>query len=230
MHQCCLLITSRENPAELRPLEGKHSPVHSLCLAGLGLAASKQLCLEKEIVGTEGDQERLISLYGGNPLALKIVAETINDLFGGEIGPFLDSEALVFGSISDLLGEQFARLSALEQSVLCWLACNREPMTLDELLAVLVIPLPRGQTLEAVDGLHRRSLIENGKRLGSFSLQPVVLEYVTSVLIAEGSREIKFGRLHRLIGHGLTQAHAKEYVRKSQERLLVSPLLAGLQS
>ena len=42
--------------------------------------------------------------------------------------------ALVFGSITDLLDEQFARLSALEQSVLCWLAIAREPMTLNELL------------------------------------------------------------------------------------------------
>ena len=216
MHQSCLLITSREKPAVLRPLEGRYSLVHSLRLSGLGLVACKQLCMEKELVGIEADQERLIALYGGNPLALKIVAEIIIDLFSGEIGSFLGSGALVFGSISDLLGEQFARLSALEQSVLYWLAIAREPMTLDELLVVLVIPLPRFQVLEAVDGLHRRSLIERGKRLGSFTLQSVVLEYVTGILITEGSREIKLGRLDRLIEHGLSQACAKEYVR--QER------------
>ena len=80
-------------------------------------------------------------LYSGNPLALKIVAETIVDLFGGEIGLFLAGGTLIFGSITDLLDEQFARLSALEQSVLCWLAIAREPVTLDELQALLVAPM-----------------------------------------------------------------------------------------
>jgi WD40 repeat protein/transcriptional regulator with XRE-family HTH domain len=49
-HQSCLLLTSREKPAELRPLEGKHSKVHSLRLTGLDVAACKQLCMEKELV------------------------------------------------------------------------------------------------------------------------------------------------------------------------------------
>jgi WD40 repeat protein/transcriptional regulator with XRE-family HTH domain len=228
-HQSCLLITSREKPAELRPLEGKRGGVYSLRLMGLDVAACQQLLMEKEIAGTEGDQERLISLYGGNPLALKIVAETIIDLFSGEIGPFLSVSTLVFGSISDLLGEQFARLSALEQSVLGSLAIAREPMTLDELQAVLIIPRPPVQVLEALDGLHRRSLIERGKRLGSFTLQSVVLEYVTTTLVARASSEIMLGQLDLLIQHGLSQAHAKEYVRQTQERLLLMPLLANLQ-
>jgi WD40 repeat protein/transcriptional regulator with XRE-family HTH domain len=229
-HQSCVLITSREKPAELRSLEGKYSPLRSLRLSGLDATACKQLFAEKEVVGTQADQERLIALYGGNPLALKIVAETIIDLFGGEISELLAGDTLLFGSVTDLLEEQFIRLSALEQSVLCWLAIAREPVTLDELHALLVFPLPRSQVLEAVDGLHRRSLVERGKRVGSFTLQSVVLEYVTGVLITGGSREIRQHRLDRLIGHGLSQATAREYVRQTQERLLLSPLLVDLQN
>ena len=41
------------------------------------------------MIGTDIEQEQLIEAYGGNPLALKMVAETIIDLFGGEIGLFL---------------------------------------------------------------------------------------------------------------------------------------------
>src|SRR5215469_15572169 len=122
---------------------------------------------------------------------LKIVTETIIDLFGGEIGQFLGSGAVIFGNITDLLDEQFARLSALEQSVLCWLAIMREPVTLNELQALLVSPLPQVRVVEAVDSLRRRSLIEPGKRPGYFVLQSVVLEYVTSVLITDGSHEIR---------------------------------------
>jgi WD40 repeat protein/transcriptional regulator with XRE-family HTH domain len=236
-HQSCLLFTSREKPAELRLLEGKCSQVHSLRLVGLDVAACKRLLVEKSVVpeltpgiGIEADQERLIELYGGNPLALKIVAETILDLFAGEIGLFLAQDTVSFGGITNLLGEQIVRLSALEQSVLCWLTIVREPVTINELQALQAVPLPRVQLLEAVDGLHRRSLIERGKRAGSFTLQSVVLEYVTALLITEGSREIKLGRLDRLIGHGLSLSHAREYVRQTQERLLVSPLLTELQS
>jgi hypothetical protein len=86
------------------------------------------------------------------------------------------------------------------------------------------------QALEAVDGLRRRSLIERGRRPGSFTLHPVVLEYATAQLIALASGEIEQGRLARLIEHGLSQAHAREYVRQAQERLLVAPLLARLRS
>jgi WD40 repeat protein/transcriptional regulator with XRE-family HTH domain len=228
-HQSCLLLTSREELTELRPLGSKHSPVRSLRLSGLDNVACRRILGEKDVAGSQREQERLIEVYAGNPLALKIVAETIVDLFGGEIGPFLSGEALIFGSIAELLGEQFARLSALEKSLLCWLAIMREPMTLDELFALLVSPQTRIQMLEALDGLYRRSLIERGKRTGSFTLQSVVLEYVTAFLIAEGSREIQQRRLDQLIQYGLSHAHAKEYVRQTQERLLLSPLLANLQ-
>src|SRR5437588_7339343 len=136
----------------------------------------------------------------------------------------------VFGSIAELLEEQRARLSSLEQTVLSWLAILREPVTLEELLSVQVSPLPRVQVLEAVDGLRRRSLIERGQRVGSFTLQSVVLEYVTTRLVTTASQEIQQGRLLQLHEHSLEQAQAKEYVRQTQERLLLAPLLARLQS
>jgi transcriptional regulator with XRE-family HTH domain len=229
-HQSCLLYTSREKPAELRALEGSRSPVRSLCLAGLDAAACEHLLAENEVVGSQEERSRLVERYAGNPLALKIVAETIADLFGGEIGPFLAQNTVVFGSIADLFGAQCARLSALERTVLSWMAIVREPVTIDELCSVLVAPLPRMQVLEAIDGLHRCFLIERGQRPGSFMLQSVVLEYVTADLVAQASGEIEQGRLERLIQHGLSQAQAREYVRQAQERLLVNPLLARLQS
>jgi WD40 repeat protein/transcriptional regulator with XRE-family HTH domain len=229
-HQSCLLLTSREKPAELRALEGPKTPVRALRLPGLEASACEQLLAEHELLGSQEERARLVKRYEGNPLALNMVAETITDLFGGAIGPFLAQETLVFGSISDLLDEQWGRLSPLEQTVLSWLAILREPVTLEELRAVLVFPLAHVQVLEAVDGLRRRSLIERGQRVGSFTLQSVVLEYVTSRLVTTASQEIGQGRLLRLREHGLSQAGAKDYVRQTQERLLLAPALALLQS
>ena len=229
-HQSCLLLTSREKPAVLRALEGKHSPVRSLRITGLSISACQQLFAEKEASGTPQEQARLADLYAGNPLALKIVVETIADLFAGKIGQFISEGTVIFGSISNLLDEQFTRLSPLEQTILRWLTIAREPVTIDELLTMFMTPLPRVQVLEAIDSLRRRSLIERGQQQASFTLQAVVLEYVTSVLIEEATHEIQDQHLERLIEYGFVQATAKEYVRQTQQRLLAAPILAHLRT
>jgi WD40 repeat protein/transcriptional regulator with XRE-family HTH domain len=228
-HQSCLLVTSREKPAELVPLEGNLSPVRALHLSGLDVVASKQLLAEKGMVGTPHEWARLVEAYAGNPLALKIVAQTIVGLFGGEIGQFLSGGELFFGGIHYLLAEQFARLSKLEHSVLHWLAIVREPVSIDELLAVLIAPLPRVQLLEVLDSLRRRSLIEQCQWHVKCTLQSVVLEYVTAQFLAEVTGEIEQRGLDHLIEHALSQAEAKEYVRRTQERLIVAPLLERLR-
>src|SRR2546425_8568533 len=147
-HQSCLLLTSREKPAALRALEGSRTRVRSLRLSGLQATACEQLLAEHEVSGSQEERTRLQEIYAGNPLALNIVAETIADLFGGAVAPFPSGGTTIFGSITQLLDEQWGRLSPLEQTVLYWLAILREPVTLDDLLAVLVVPLPRGQVLE----------------------------------------------------------------------------------
>src|SRR5256712_2784564 len=90
VHQSCLLLTSREEPSDLVPLEGSRTPVRALRLSGLEREAGEQLLEERELVGTASGREQLIERYGGNPLALKIVAQTITELFGGEIAAFLE--------------------------------------------------------------------------------------------------------------------------------------------
>ncbi|MEO8391748.1 MAG: NB-ARC domain-containing protein [Chloroflexota bacterium] len=229
-HQSCLLFTSREKPTQLATLEGNRSPVRALQLAQLDANACDQLLLEKGIAGIDTDRARLIEAYTGNPLALKIVSQTIVDLFEGEIALFLDQGEIIFGGIRTLLTEQFVRLSALEQTVLVWLAILREPSSLDDLLAVMVTPISRARLLEAMESLHRRSLIERGQQRGSFTLQSVVLEFGTSRLVAIATEEIVAGKPLRLLGHGFVLAHAPEYVRLIQERLFIAPMITLLYS
>ncbi len=229
-HQSCLLLTSREKPSILVPLEGRRAPVRALRLARLDVDACEQLLAEKDVVGSISERTQLIEAYTGNPLALKIVAQTIVELFDGQIAPFLEQDQVVFGGVRELLDEQYARLVDLEWTVLGWLAIVREPVTIVELHALSMMPVPAKDMLETINGLLRRSLIERGQQSGSFTLQSVVLEYVTTRLVAEVSRELEQGRLIRLIEHGLVQAHAKDYVRQTQERLLLAPILSHLQN
>src|SRR5579859_4922151 len=229
-HQSCLLLTSREKPGDLVPMEGSQSPVRALRLARLDDEACQRLLAEKGLASSLPERLQLIEVYAGNPLALKIVAQTIVELFAGQIAPFLEPGEVVFGGVRVLLDEQYARLSRVEQSVLSWLAILREPVTLKALLAVLGVPISHAQVLEAIERLRRRSLIELGKLQGSFMLQSVVMEYVMARLIAEVTDEIKQSRGFRLIEHGLELAPCQEYVRQTQRRLLVAPILARLRS
>jgi hypothetical protein len=58
-----------------------------------------------------------------------------------------------------------------------WLAINREWTTIAELQDDIVPPISRATLLESLESLTRRSLIK--KRSGEYTLQPVVMEYVT---------------------------------------------------
>ncbi|GHO50455.1 hypothetical protein KSX_86180 [Ktedonospora formicarum] len=82
---------------------------------------------------------------------------------------------------------------------------------------------------EALEALQRRSLVERSKQQATFTLQSVILEYVTEVLVEQVSEQIQQARWEHLIRYALAQARAKEYVRQAQERLIVSPILVRLQ-
>jgi WD40 repeat protein/transcriptional regulator with XRE-family HTH domain len=229
-HSSCLLLTSREKPMELAPLEGHRTPVRSLHLGQLDADACELLLQETEVTGSPAERARLIERYGGNPFALKIVAPTIADLFGGQIGAFLEQGELIYGSVRYLLQEQFARLSAAEETIMLWLAVLREPVTVPQIANVLAKPLPGAQLLEALDTLRGRSLIERGQVKGTFTLQSVVLDFATTRLIEAAVSEIERGHLHLLIDHRLELANTMEYIRQAQIRLIVAPILVRLRT
>jgi WD40 repeat protein/transcriptional regulator with XRE-family HTH domain len=234
-HQSCLLLTSREKPEDLASLEGGTSPVRALRLSRLGTKACAQLLAEKGVEGTEPEQAQLIEQYGGNPLALKIVAQTIVDLFDGDAGEFQNEGQVIYGGVRDLLAQQFNRLSAAQQSIMYWLAILREPSTLDEIQSHMFVPVPRVWLLDGIEALHRHSLVESGgesgsgaSKRGSFTLQSVVLEYVSDRLVTDFAREIEVGQPDLLNQYAILLATGRDYVRQSQERLIGQPILQRL--
>jgi WD40 repeat protein len=229
-HQSCLLLTSRETPLELTVLEG--GAVRTYTLGGLGVHEAQVLLASKQLVGDDDQWAELIARYGGNGLALKVVGESISQIFGGDIGLFL-SEAggsSAFGGIRRLLSDQVGRSSPLEQRVLRVLAVEREPVRLAQLDAALGPRVSRGEMLEALEGLRRRSLVERAESVGpaAFTLQSVVLEYVTDRLVDDASDEIRYAQPERIVEQPLILAQAKDYVRQSQERLIGGAILQRL--
>jgi WD40 repeat protein len=228
-HRSCVVLTSREKPREIEALEGLRGPVRSLRLSGLSQEAARSLLSDKDLRGESSAWLQLIASYAGNPLALKIVGQAIVDLFAGDIVPFLHSGELIFNGIRVVLRQQVARLTPLEQTLLTWLAVVREWTSLETLLSLLVKRPTRARVLEALEALWRRSLIERGEG-ASFTLQSVVMEYVTDALLDHLSEEIRTMALDHLHRYALEQAHAKDYVRAIQVRLLVRPLLERLRA
>src|SRR5690606_14852982 len=127
--------------------------VRALRLAQIESDPCERLLAEKDITGSSSEKAELIQAYAGNPLALKIVAQTIAELFDGEITPLLEQGDVIFGGVRRLLDEQFSRLSRLEQDVIVWLAILREPSTLSDLRAVMVRPTASAALLEAIESL-----------------------------------------------------------------------------
>lgn len=226
-HRSCLLITSREKPQEVARLEGTHSPVRSFPLAGLGVQAGQQLLSDRELVGSTAHWLTLVERYSGNPLALQVVAESIQEVFAGDIAAFLRTDTVAFGDINDLLAQHFQRLSDQEQEIMSWLALERDPVSLEELSENLVYPLPTGVLLEVLDSLRRRSLIEK-RESRRFTLQPVIMEYMTAHLVECATSEFETNEPETWMRYAFCKAQAKGYIRESQERLLLAAIAQRL--
>jgi WD40 repeat protein len=229
-HQSCLVLTSREAPPELAMLGGA---ARSLRLGGMSLDEAQALLAPKQLEGTREQWDDLNARFGGNSLALKVVGESIRELFGGDIGAFLGESGTgsLFGGMRRLLAEQIEGISAAEQRVLRVLAVEREAVTLTPVLATLGPRFDHGALLEAIEALRRRSLIERAEipDAAAFTLQSVVLEYMTEWLVAAVADEIERGQPELLLEQPLIKAQAKDYVRQSQARVFGEAVLQRLR-
>ena len=179
-HQSCLLLTSREQPKELAFLVGKK--VRSLQLKGLPYTNAQELFKHTDnTVAPESLWQEVIQMYQGNPLALKIAFTTIQDLFDGNVAEFLRQNTAIFGSIRDLLNQQFERLSELEKEIMYWLATEQETVSLQKLQHNIQGNYSTSLLLESLESLKRRCLIETNS--GYFIQQPVVKEYIKNRLL-----------------------------------------------
>ena len=181
-HQSCLMLSSREKPVEIACLEGATLPIRSLKLKGLTEGA-RQILEAKGLAG-KNTWQYLIELYRGNPLALKMVSTTVNELFGGNVSEFLKYETLLVGDIASLLDQQFQRLADSEKEVLYTLTISGKPVSLAMLRQEISSPLANSELMEVLKSLERRSLIEKAsspeKASGEvlFTLQPLVMKHI----------------------------------------------------
>lgn len=234
-HQSCLLLISQEKPKQVAMLEGTNLPVKVLHLAGLNQEEARVMLQAKGFSCSDSQLSELVERYSGNPLALKIVATTVYDLFSNNVVEFLSQiqqETAVYGDIRAILAKQFNRLSDLEKRLMYWLAVHREYVSLTDLKNdLLTIEEPTFSVLEAVESLLRRSLIEKEANSGRFRASSVVMEYVTEQLIEKVCQEMRQGHcLGYVDNYALMKARSLDYIRKAQERLILEPVTKKLLS
>ncbi|MEG4302652.1 NB-ARC domain-containing protein [Microcoleus sp. D3_18a_C4] len=178
-HNSCLILNSWEPPREITALKGEKSPVRSLQLKGIGTAAA-EIFRQKSLLNPE-TWENLINTYRGNPLWLKIVATTIQEIFRGRVAEFLKYDTLFLGEeLAATLHPQINRLSELEKKLICRLSREANSVSIEQLLQDA--DLSPSELFNGLQSLGRRSLVEIEERENEtlFSVCPVVRQYVLS--------------------------------------------------
>lgn len=207
-HRSCLVLTSREKPKEIAFLEGEKLPVHSLELTGLKTSAAQELLQLKGLVGLPEERRLLIKRYGGNPLALKIVAATILDVFDGQVAEFLSQDILIFGNIRDIFDQQFNRLSSVEKKVIYWLAIHHKVLPIRGLRKEVVPGISKREQLEAFESLRRRCLLEKNSTI--LSLPPMLRTYISEKLAEQVQEEMTDKEVALLVQYGLVNTRLKD--------------------
>jgi len=185
-HQSCLVLVTQEKPIEIALQEGDMRPVRSLQLCSLGEAA-QEILRENGLSYKAEEAQKLIQIYGGNPLSLKLVSTTIQNLFRGSVSEYLKHNTIIIlNEIRQILEQHFTRLSALEKRIMYELAIHPAPLSISNLTENT--SLTGSEIIEALDSLERRCLIEKAtptliekSKVANevlFTLQPVVMKYV----------------------------------------------------
>jgi GTPase SAR1 family protein len=153
-HQSSCLLITRFKPPQSIEIE------RALELQGLDRQSCQELLENSDLIGTANDWEKLIVKYRGNPQQLKLVANTIRDIFDRQIAKFLAADLPIVARVELLISEQLNNLASAELLTLAYLSLQPEPVTLDRLVADIHLLLVESYSVRVVDRLVSKYLIE----------------------------------------------------------------------
>ena len=181
-HNSCLILNSWEPPSDIITFTDDNSAVCLLQLTGLGEAATE--ILRQKGLLDEDTWPELINLYQGNPLWLKLVAQTINNLFSGRVSQYLSYKPVFLSDeLTPILQQHYQRLSEIEKQAISQLSNEIEPISFTQWMAKC--QGSPGELCKAIQSLARRGMIEklSGETETVFTIPPVLKQYVK--LVAE---------------------------------------------
>lgn len=234
-HCSCLLITSRERLKHLYNLSGSEMPLRFLELTGLTPGEGKKIFSKiGYFEGKSNEWKYLINYYGGNPLALKVVAHFILDVYNGSISKFLNSEDKVkVKDIQDLLDSQIKRFEkdkngnrTIEMNILYWLAISRISITIDDLERDVVDYQTKKNIGSALQNLLKWLPLEKSKE--GFTIQPVFMEHVTKRFVKKIVEEIETIQPDLLKSYPLIKVTQSEHLREKQTNVILEQICSEL--
>ncbi len=181
-HQSCLLLISQEKMREIASMERSSGVIRSLQLTGLKPEDARKILQARGLLG-EDQWDDLIWRSQGNPLALKIVANTIQNIFNGNVAEFVQHHTWVFSDdmddMSEILEEQFKDFSDLEQQILRSLA--EKTNSLLTLKTILPESVAKSEIMKILASLKQRNWIETrtSKEETLYTMPYLVRKYVT---------------------------------------------------
>jgi hypothetical protein len=179
-HHSCLILNSWEPPLDILTFTDDNLAVRLLQLTGLGEAAT-EILREKGLLDEEKWPE-LINLYQGNPHWLKLVAQTINNLFSGRVSQYLSYESVFLSDeLTPIFQQHYQRLSECEKNAIAQLSNETEPISFTQLMAKYQDS--KGELFKAIQSLVRRGMIEkiSYETETVFTIQPILKKYVKMV-------------------------------------------------
>lgn len=228
----CLIVTSREKPAELFSFADNNASGKLYTLEGLNELEAEALLKTFCLKGKSIDYRDLAIRYCGHPMALKLSANTVRDVFYGSIRDFLEQDISVFDDLRSILKTQFKRLPPTEKEVMYWLAINHQPCTLEDLKGDIVAKDHKSNVLYTLRSLQRRSLIQVKRKdsIPSFQLHPIVAGYVLDRFIRAVFQDLMRHDLQLFNDHALMKADAEDGIREFQLKNIVHPILERLRN
>lgn len=174
-HQSCVILTSRVTPKLIKSEENLW--IRSFYLPGLRDYEIKEFVNAQGLFPITVQQACLLrDYYGGNPLILAMVDNTIQGLFQGRITDFLKQEIRIIPDIAELLGQQLESLSKPEKEVMQVLATQNKLLFFADLRSLMSRTISTFVLLESLKSLKELSLIKSTATY--FSLQPLFRDYL----------------------------------------------------
>lgn len=125
----------------------------------------------------------MINFYQGNPQWLKLVGQTIKNLFGGSVAQYLSYQPLFLCSeLTNILQQHFQRLSELEKQVLCQISNQPKSVSVSQLLEKSQLSSP--ELFQTLLSLERRSLIDKNLEENQtlFIVKPIFRHYIEQII------------------------------------------------
>jgi transcriptional regulator with XRE-family HTH domain len=195
-HASCVVLTSRDIPSVL-----VQSGTPLVELGGLEVEDARAMLDDKSLAGDDRVWSELVERFGGNALVLRVVGDSIRQLFNGDIAEFMEQvpSGTMVGGIRRLLDSQFYRLTQAEREIVRLLAIARDPVSFAQISAALIPRTCLSHVLEAIESLRHRSFIESAASSYGFTLRSAVREYVTSQLEGVADNETTGGQSDALL-------------------------------